>query len=63
MTEMNENKREDEAREDAERKEDGAPRGTGADITDEFRPEPVPQRESQGQQGPAEGPQVAPDED
>jgi hypothetical protein len=65
MKEKNEKPRAEETDEDRDRRadEEGAPRGTGADFTDEFRPEPVEQRESRGQAGPAEGPQVTPEED
>ncbi|XVQ15329.1 hypothetical protein ACQP1W_23215 [Spirillospora sp. CA-255316] len=49
-------------RDEARRDEEGAPRRSGADLVDEFRPEPVEQRESEGQRGQAEGPQVTPED-
>jgi hypothetical protein len=69
MDEKNENRRTGETDENRDRRadeeaahEEGAPRGSGAEFTEEFRPEPVKQRESRGQEGPGEGPQVAPGE-
>ncbi|MFB4317103.1 hypothetical protein [Actinomadura sp. 21ATH] len=57
MTEKHEKseKNEQVRRDDSERGADGP------DYTDEFRPEPVKQRESEGQAGPGEAPQVTPE--
>jgi hypothetical protein len=49
-------------RDEERRHEEGAPRRGGAELADEFRPEPVRQRESEGQRGQAEGPQVTPED-
>ncbi|MEW2359372.1 hypothetical protein [Spirillospora sp. NPDC029432] len=55
------NEKNDEHRR-GERSEEAGRGADGADFTDEFRPEPVRQRESEGQAGPGEGPQVTPEE-
>ena len=70
MTEKNERTQAEQSDKDQDRRRvgesaegEGAPRGTGAEVTEEFRPEPVKQRESRGQRGAGEGPQVTPGED